>query len=65
MEDWRYDLLKEDINRLRDDLIEVRTRTWKIENWQGMLPFRIWLAVCWLAILGMWTFVIAGAAGAF
>jgi len=62
--DWRYDFLKEDIKRLRDDLSEVERRTWKVENWQSLVPFRIWLAVLWLVIAGIWIAVIAGAAGA-
>lgn len=64
MGDWRYDFLKEDIKRLRDDLSEVERRTWKVENWQSLVPFRIWLAVLWLVIAGIWIAVIAGAAGA-
>lgn len=64
MDDWRYELLKEDIKRLRDDLSEVQRRTWKLESWRSFAPFRVWLAVCWLAIIGIWIAVIAGAAGA-
>ena len=65
MDDWRYDFLKEDIKRLRDDLSEVERRTWKVESWQSFVPFRIWLAVCWLVFAGIWAAVIADAAGAF
>ena len=65
MDDWRYDFLKEDIKRLRNDLVKVERRTWTVENWQSMVPFRIWLTVCWLVILGIWVAVIADAAGAF
>lgn len=65
MDDWRYDILKEDIKRLRDDLSEVQRRTWKIESWQSLAPFRISLAVCWLVIVGIWIAVIADATGAF
>jgi hypothetical protein len=63
--DWRYDYLKEDIKRLRDDLNQVERRTWKVEHWQSLLPFRIWLAVCWLVMVGIWAAVIADATGAF
>jgi hypothetical protein len=63
VDDWRYDFLKEDIKRLRDDLTEVERRTWKVENWQSILPLRICFAICWLPILGIWITVIAHAVG--
>ena len=65
MDDWRYDFLIDDIKRLREDLSEVRERTWKVENWQNLVPLRILLAVCWLIVLGVWAAGIADAAGAF
>jgi hypothetical protein len=65
VDDWRYDYLKEDIKRLRDDLNEVERRTWKVESWQSLAPFRIWMVVGWVAIAGIWIAVIADAAGAF
>ncbi len=65
MDNWRYDFLKEDIKRLRDDLNEVESRTWKVENWQSLMPLRTCFAICWLAIVGMWIAVIADAAGAY
>jgi hypothetical protein len=65
VDDWRYDYLKEDIKRLRDDLNEVERRTWKVESWQSLVPFRVWLAACWLVVVGVWIAVIADAAGAF
>lgn len=65
MDDWHYDFLKEDIKRLRDDLSDVERRTWKVENWQVLVPFRVWLAACWLMIAGMSIALIADAAGAF
>jgi len=64
VDNWRYDLLKEDIQQLRDDLRQTESRTWKIENWQSLVPFRVWLAVCWLVIVGIWTAVAVDAAGA-
>ena len=65
MDDWRYNFLKEDIKRFRNDLSEVERRTWKVESWQSLVWFRVWLAVCWLMIVGMWIAVIADATGAF
>ena len=40
MNDWRYDFLREDIERLRDELNSVERRTWKVERWQDRVPFR-------------------------
>ena len=65
MDDWRYELLNEDIKRLRKELHEVERRTWKVEDWQSLQPMRIWLAIYWLLIVGMWAALIADAAGAF
>jgi hypothetical protein len=65
MNDWRYEHLQEDVRRLRKELDEVERRTWKVEHWQSLQPFRIWMAVYWIMIGGIWIAVIAGAAGAF
>ena len=65
MDNWRYNSLKEDIKQLRDDLREVDKRTWKVERWQSLVSFRIWLAACWLIIIGIWVAVIADAVGGF
>ncbi|MFL5834637.1 MAG: hypothetical protein ACJ76B_11770 [Solirubrobacterales bacterium] len=43
----------------------MESRTWKVERWQDQVPFRIELAVCWLAMVCVWAAVIADAAGAF
>lgn len=59
MGDWRYENLSDDMKRLREELYEIRGRTHKIETWQSLLPFRIWLAICWLVIIGMWVFNLA------
>jgi hypothetical protein len=65
MDDWRYETLREDLGRLRKELNEVQSRTWKVEHWQRLQPMRISFAICWLLIAGMWAAVIADAAGAF
>lgn len=65
MNDWRYDSLRDDIKRLRDELNAVKRRTWEVERWQDRVPFRIELAVCWLVMVCVWAAVIADAAGAF
>lgn len=65
MSDWRYESLQEDVRRLRKELGEVERRTWGVEHWQSLQPFRIWMAIWWLMIAAMWGVVIADAAGAF
>lgn len=65
MNDWRYEHLQEDVRRLRKELNEVERRTWKVENWQSLQPFRIWMAIFWIINGGFWIAVIADAAGAF
>jgi hypothetical protein len=65
MDDWRYETLREDVGRLRKELNEVEQRTWKVEHWQSLQPFRVWMAIWWLVIAGIWIAEIAIAAGAF
>ncbi len=65
MDDWRYEILQEDVRRLRKELNEVEQRTWKVEHWQSLQPFRAWMALWWLVIAGIWIADIAIAAGAF
>jgi hypothetical protein len=60
VDDWRYDFLKEDVKRLREDLKAVEKRTWEVESWQNRVPFRIWAAGYWLLIVAAWIAVIAG-----
>jgi hypothetical protein len=62
MEDWRYENLREDLKRLREELCEVRGRTHKVESWQSFFPLRAILVVSWLIAIGMVVFAIAGAA---
>lgn len=63
MDDWRYENLREDLGRLREELREVEGRTYKVETWQSLVPFRVWLAICWLVIAGIWILVIVEALG--
>lgn len=65
MNDWRYENLQEDVRRLREELKDVEQRTWKVEHWQALHPFRVWMAICWLVIAVIWIAGIANAAGAF
>lgn len=61
MEDWRYENLKADVKLLREELREVRGRTYKVENWQSMLPLRVMEKLIWLMAAGTAIFVIAEA----
>lgn len=61
MEDWRYENLKEDIKRLREDVQEVRGRTYKLESWQDFFPLRVLMVVVWMVTIGIWVAAIAEA----
>jgi hypothetical protein len=45
MENWRYDSLRTDLNRLEKELREVR-------QWRDLLPLRVMTAVMWLMAVG-------------
>lgn len=64
MEDWRYENLRDRIDRLQDEIREVRGRTNKVENWQSLMPFRIWMGIWGLIIAAIWIAVIVDAMGA-
>jgi hypothetical protein len=61
MEDWRYENLKADVKLLRDELRKVEGRTYKVENWQNLLPLRVMEKVMWLMAAGTVIFVMAEA----
>jgi hypothetical protein len=63
MEDWRYENLSNRMDRLQEEVREVRGRTNKVESWQSLLPFRVSMAICWLVIAGVWILVIADGTG--
>jgi hypothetical protein len=65
MNDWRYETLQDDVRRLRKELNDVEQRTWKVEHWQSLQPFRVGMAIVWLLIAGIWIAEIAIATGAF
>lgn len=54
MEDWRYENLKKDMKRLREDLREVQGRTYKIQTWQDLFPLRTLFVILWLVVIGIW-----------
>ena len=59
MEDWRYENLREDMKRLREDLQEARGRTHSVETWQSLFPLRALIVVLWLVMIGIWVSGIA------
>ena len=61
MEDWRYENLRDDMKRLREDLQEVRGRTYKVETWQSLFPLRTLMVISWLVVIGIWVSGIAEA----
>lgn len=62
MEDWRYENLKDDVRRLREEVRAVEGRAYKMETWQMLLPMRVFFGICWLFSAGMIVFAIARAA---
>lgn len=63
MEDWRYENLSGRMDRLQEEVRKVRGRTNRVESWQSLLPFRVSMAICWLAIAGIWILTIADGTG--
>jgi hypothetical protein len=61
VEDWRYENLREDMKRLREDLQEVRGRTYSVETWQSLFPLRVLMVILWLIAIGIWVSGIAEA----
>lgn len=61
MEDWRYESLNRRLDRLQEEMREVKGRTYKVESWQGLFPLNVLTAVCWLFSIGMLIFVLAEA----
>lgn len=59
MEDWRNDNLRGDLKSLRKEVREVERRTYRVENWQSLLPMRVMMGVAWLVAAGTVVFAIA------
>jgi hypothetical protein len=48
MEDWRYEGLRKDIQRIEKELRKTDDRTFEVQQWQRLLPMRITGAIFWL-----------------
>jgi hypothetical protein len=48
MEDWRYEGLRRDIDRLEEQLRKAEDRTYQVQLWQRLLPLRVIEAIFWL-----------------
>lgn len=48
MEDWRYEGLRRDIQRLEKELRKNEDRTFDVQQWQRLLPLRVTGAIFWL-----------------
>jgi hypothetical protein len=48
MEDWRYESLRRDIQRLEKELCKTDDRTLEVQHWQRLLPLRVTGAIFWL-----------------
>lgn len=64
MEDWRYENLRRDLDRLEKQLHKAEDRTYEVQQWQRLLPLRVTEAVFWLIALGFVVFAIASAMAA-
>jgi len=62
VEDWRYENLRGDVSRLREEIRAVEGRAYKMETWQMLLPMRVFIGICWVLSAGMIVFAIARAA---
>jgi hypothetical protein len=61
MEDWRYEGLRQDIQRLEKELRETEGRTFEVQQWQRLLPIRVTEAVFWLITASFIIFSLAAA----
>lgn len=53
MEDWRYEGLRRDIERLEQQLRKTEDRTFDLQLWQQLFPLRVTGAVFWLIAIGL------------
>ncbi|HEU5252366.1 MAG TPA: hypothetical protein VFU16_03445 [Solirubrobacterales bacterium] len=59
MNDWRYEGLRRDIQRLEKQLRKTEARTYEVQQWQRLLPMRVTGAVFWLIAVALVIFSIA------
>ncbi|HET7417555.1 MAG TPA: hypothetical protein VFJ61_08030 [Solirubrobacterales bacterium] len=59
MEDWRYEGLRRDIDRLEKQLRNSEDRTYEVQQWQRLLPMRVTEAIFWLIAAGFVIFSLA------
>lgn len=59
MEDWRYEGLRRDIDRLEKELRKAEDRTHEVKLWQQLFPLRVTQAIFWLIAAGYFIFLIA------
>ncbi len=64
MEDWRYENLREDVKRLREELYEVRGADEQSRELAEPPAFSRLGGISWLMIIGIWIAVIVDATGA-
>lgn len=53
MDDWRYESLRRDIDRLEKELRKTEDRTYDLQLWQRLFPLRVTGAVFWLIAIGL------------
>jgi hypothetical protein len=53
MDDWRYNGLRRDIERLEKQLRRTEDRYYEVQQWQRLLPMRVTAAILWLIAIGL------------
>jgi hypothetical protein len=59
MDDWRYEGLRRDIDRLEKELRKAEDRTFEVKLWQQLFPLRVTQAIIWLIAAGYFIHLIA------
>lgn len=53
MDDWRYNGLRRDIERLEKQLRRTEDRYYEVQQWQRLLPMRVTAAILWLIAISL------------
>jgi hypothetical protein len=53
MDDWRYEGLRRDIERLEKQLRKTEDRSYEVQQWQRLLPMRVTAAIFWMMAIGL------------
>jgi len=59
MDDWRYEGLRRDIDRLEKELRKAEDRTFEVKLGQQLFPLRVTQAIIWIIAAGYFVSLIA------